>query len=62
MSVLFSITVLLRLILIDAKSPCILELVDFHLTYNSASCGNNLASSTEFTKRTLSAHYLGSVG
>ena len=62
MSVLFSITVLLRLTPVDAKSPCILELVDFILTYNSASCGDNPACSTELTRRTVSAHYHYSVG
>ena len=55
MSVPFSIAILLRLVLVEAKSPCILELVDVILTNNSASCGKNQTSSTKLTTRTVSA-------
>ena len=60
--VLFSITIHLRPILVKAKSPCVLDMEDFILTYNSAFCGDNLTSSTKLATRTVSAQYLGSVG
>ena len=62
MYVPFSITIHMPPLLVDAKSPRVLGLVDFALTYNSASCGNNPSSSTKFTRRTVSMPYLRPVG
>ena len=62
MYVPFSITIHLRPVLVKAKSPCVFDLVDSILTYNSASCGKSLTSFTRLTMRTMSAHHLDSVG
>lgn len=61
MSVPLSVTILLQLFVVEVKSPCILDMLNFILTYNSASCGNNPTSSTKLATRTGSAHCLNSV-
>ena len=58
----FSITIHLRPVLVEAESPCVLDLADYILTYNSACCDNILTASNKLTPRTVSAHRLGSVG
>ena len=60
MYVPFSTTIHLRPVLVEAESPCVLDLLDFILTYKSACCGNILIASNKLTPRTVSAHRLGS--